>query len=124
VKTESPLGGRSDARQSARWKPWDVGYLINADFPAFALRTYLKHADVRAILQCVTAGRRLGSACEVGCGYGRMTVVLGEFADRVEGFERQPEFVALARRLHPGIAVRQVAGLSAFPRRTAPSSWS
>jgi len=97
------------------WKPWSFGHVVDADLPAFALRTYLEHADVRAVLRQAVPAGPVESACEVGCGYGRMTVVLGEFARRVEGFERQPEFVAAARRLHTAFTFHQVSTLGQLP---------
>lgn len=96
-------------------RPWTVGDVVNADLPAFALRTYLEQSDLRSFLQRANAIRPLESACELGCGYGRMTVVLGEFARQVVGFERQPPFVETARRLHPSFRFSAVEGLHALP---------
>jgi SAM-dependent methyltransferase len=103
------------AAQPPHWKPWTFDDVVDVNYPAFALRTYLEQADVRAYLRRISAGRRIESACEIGCGYGRITVALGEFASRVVGFERQPEFVEEARRLHPNIEVRQVNSLGELP---------
>ena len=101
--------------QPPHWKPWTFDDVVDVNYPAFALRTYLEQADVRAYLRRISAGRRIESACEIGCGYGRITVALGEFASRVVGFERQPEFVEEARRLHPNIEIRQVNSLGELP---------
>ncbi|PZV37594.1 methyltransferase domain-containing protein [Mesorhizobium kowhaii] len=96
-------------------RPWTRELVVDADLPAFALRTYLEHADLRSLLQSAHVSRPLASACELGSGYGRMTVVLGEFAARVVGFEREPEFAEAARRLHPAFAFERVEGLDALP---------
>lgn len=101
------------------WIPWTFQHVVDVSFPAFAARTYLEHADVRAYLTTVSAARPIARACEVGCGYGRMTVVLGEFATDVTGFERQPEFVDEARRLHPRITFHGVASLDVLPAADA-----
>jgi SAM-dependent methyltransferase len=103
------------AAHPPHWKPWTFDDVVDVNYPAFALRTYLEQADVRAYLRRISASRRIESACEIGCGDGRITVVLCEFASRVVGFERQPEFVEEARRLHPNIEVRQVNSLSELP---------
>ncbi|HEY8550430.1 MAG TPA: class I SAM-dependent methyltransferase, partial [Vicinamibacterales bacterium] len=55
------------------------------------------------------------SACDVGCGFGRLTPVLTEFAARVVGFEREPSLVATARALQPDTEFRQVERLTALP---------
>ena len=86
---------------------------------AFAARTYLEQTDVRAFMTQVTGRRRLRVGCEVGSGYGRMTVVLSEFADRVIGIEREPHFVKEAARLLPTINFVQVESLTELPVQTA-----
>jgi SAM-dependent methyltransferase len=97
------------------FRPWTVGDVVDADVPAFALRTYLEQSDLRSLLRQANAIRPLDAACELGCGYGRMTVVLGEFARQVVGFERQPRFVEIARRLHPSFRFYPIDGLGALP---------
>jgi len=58
-------------------------------------------------------------ACDVGCGYGRLTMVLGELAAEVVGFEREEGLIAEARRLLPRIEFRQVETLASLPAPTA-----
>jgi len=101
------------------FKAWTLRDVVDVDFPAFALRTYLEQAGVRRFLAEASGGRRLAAAAEVGCGYGRLLPVLSEFADRVAGFERQPEFAAEATRLHPGAEISRVATLARLPSRDA-----
>jgi SAM-dependent methyltransferase len=97
------------------FKPWRLEDVVDVDVPAFALRTYLEQAGIRRHLSRAAAGRKLARAAEVGCGYGRLLPVLSEFADRVTGFERQPEFAALAAKLHPSCEIVRVGGLGRLP---------
>ncbi|HUM01567.1 MAG TPA: class I SAM-dependent methyltransferase [Thermoanaerobaculia bacterium] len=97
------------------FRPWTIRDVVDVDVPAFALRTYLEQAGVRRFLARASGGRRLRAAAEVGCGYGRLLPVLAEFADRVAGFERQPEFAAEAARLHPAAEISRVTTLANLP---------
>ncbi len=101
------------------FKPWHLADVVDADPPAFALRTYLEQAEVRRYLARAAAGRRLRRAAEAGCGYGRLLPVLSEFADEVTGFERQPEFAAAAAKLHP---TREIVRIDALDRLPAPDA--
>ncbi len=78
---------------------WQQQHVVDVRDAAFAARTYLEQADVRAFLGRATGTGRLGVACDVGAGYGRMSVVLSEFADRVIGIEREAHFVREAASL-------------------------
>lgn len=98
---------------------WQPEHVVDVRDAAFATRTYLEQADVRAFLKQVTGQARLGVACDVGAGYGRLAVVLSEFADRVIGLEREPHFVNEAARLLPGIEFLQVDSLAELPVQTA-----
>lgn len=97
---------------------WQQQHVVDVRDAAFAARTYREHADVRALLRRVTGAERLQSACEVGAGYGRMTVVLTEFAEQVTGLERERHFVEEATRLLPGIKFINVASLTQLPVAT------
>ena len=107
----------TDEKAPPVFKPWTLRDVVDVDFPAFALRTYLEQAGVRRFLSAAAAGRGLSAAAEIGCGYGRLLPVLGEFAARVAGFERQPEFAAEASRLHPGAEISRVSTLENLPAR-------
>ncbi len=100
---------------SPPFKPWTPRDVVDVDFPAFALRTYLEQAGVRRFLETASGGRRLRAAAEVGCGYGRLLPVLGEFAGRVAGFERQAELAAEAARLHTAAQIFRVTSLANLP---------
>jgi hypothetical protein len=62
-----------------RWKTrravWRQEHVVNVRDSAYAARTYIEHRDVHKILAVSAGGCRAGAACEVGAGYGRMTVV-------------------------------------------------
>jgi SAM-dependent methyltransferase len=125
------------ARQRVIWRQEHV---VDVRDAAFSIRTYLEQGDVRALLEQAArirharawdhdspAGRsarpeparpralETRAACEVGSGYGRMTVVLTEFFDEVVGFEREAHFVEEARRLLPAIRFEEVASLTELP---------
>jgi SAM-dependent methyltransferase len=98
---------------------WQQEHVVDVRDAAFSVRTYREQQDVRTLLSWALGGRRRGAACEVGAGYGRMTVVLTEFFDRVEGFEREPHFVEEAGRLLPAIRFHQVDSLTSLPAGVA-----
>ena len=58
---------------------------------------------------------RVASACDVGCGFGRLTPVLTEFAERVVGFEREAGLLAIARPLQPSIEFHLIDALRSLP---------
>lgn len=91
---------------------WTDREIVDVGGPEFAVRTYIEQAAVRGYLRRITGDGRLTRAADVGAGYGRMCPVLGEFADRVVAFEREPEFVARGGFLQPDIEFRWVSSLS------------
>jgi SAM-dependent methyltransferase len=97
---------------------WQQHHVVDVRDAAFAARTYLEHKDTRSLIGRAVGAKRVAAACEVGAGYGRMTVVLSEFAERVVGLEREPHFVREAARLLPAITFVQVHALTSFPIRT------
>jgi len=98
---------------------WQQRHVVDVRDAAFAARTYLEQADVRALLRRATGAGRSGVACDVGSGYGRMSVVLSEFADRVIGIEREAHFVRDAASLLPALTFVHVASLTRLPVQTA-----
>lgn len=94
---------------------WQMEHVVDVREAAFALRTYREHQDTRALLSRIAPPERRGSACEVGAGYGRMTVVLTEFFDTVVGFEREGHFAADARRLMPDIQFVEISTVAQLP---------
>jgi len=94
------------------WTPQDV---VDVDGPRAILRSYLEQRDVRSLCARASSGRRITAACDVGCGFGRLTPVLTEFADLVVGFEREATLLQIARSLQPTIEFRQVDSLAQLP---------
>jgi SAM-dependent methyltransferase len=99
--------------------PWQAEHVVDVRDAAFAARTYLEHHDVRALLTSAMGRTRARAAAEVGSGYGRMTPVLTEFADRVVGFEREPHFVAEAAPLWPSLRFVHVRSLETLTADSA-----
>ena len=93
---------------------WTPSEVVDVDGPRAMLRAYLEQRDVRRLL-ALRHQVPVGAACDVGCGFGRLTSLLGEFAESVVGFEREPGLVATARALMPGIDVRGIDRLSSLP---------
>jgi SAM-dependent methyltransferase len=94
------------------WTPTDV---VDVDGPRAMFRAYLEQRDVRALFASVAGAARVRAACDVGCGFGRLTPVLTEFAHGVVGFEREQALLAVARNLQPGLEFRDVQTLSSLP---------
>ncbi len=85
------------------------------------LRAYLEQNAVRELLASITPpdSHANAVACDVGCGFGRLTPVLGEFSAHVVGFEREPDLLATARRLQPAIDFRAIDTLTELPAAAA-----
>ena len=79
------------------------------------LRTYLEQRDVRELCASVGSSLPLASACDIGCGFGRLTPVLTEFAERVVGFERETGLLSIAKSLQPSIDFRPIESLRCLP---------
>ena len=94
---------------------WTPNEVVDVDGPRAMLRAYLEQRDVRELCASVTGASRFASACDVGCGFGRLTPVLTEFADRVVGFEREPGLLKIARSLQPSIEFRALDALTGLP---------
>ena len=96
---------------------WTPAEVVDVDGPRAMLRAYLEQRAVRELLASV---RQPGShanaaACDVGCGFGRLTPVLGEFSAQVVAFEREPGLLTTARRLQPDIDFRAIDTLNRLP---------
>jgi SAM-dependent methyltransferase len=94
---------------------WRFDEVSDISGAASSLRNYLEQRDVRRCLETVSRERAIRAAADVGCGYGRLTPVLGEFAARVAGFEREEDLLALARRLQPRVEWTAIADLASLP---------
>lgn len=98
---------------------WTPNEVTDAHGPAYNVRCYLERCAIREILAEATAGKPLRAGVEVGCGYGRMTMVLAEFCEHVVGFEREDRLVKLARSLLPDIIFTIVPELTKVPAEDA-----
>lgn len=90
---------------------WTAAGVSDVSGPADNVRNYLERKTIRSIMHELASGARIQSACEVGCGYGRLIMVLKEFADRVVGFERESHLVDIAKRLLPDVEFCQCDSL-------------
>lgn len=90
---------------------WSVKAVTDAEGPALNVRNYLERRNLRAVLKLSAGGRVAG---ELGCGYGRIIMVLSEFYAEVHGFERESEFLAIAQEFLPSIKFHRVARLQEF----------
>ena len=90
---------------------WTATAVSDAVGPADNVRNYMDRQTIRSILAKVNSQYPIRTACEVGCGYGRVTMVLGEFAEKVVGFERESHLVEMARSLLPAMTIRRVDSL-------------
>ncbi len=91
---------------------WTVTAVSDASGPAANVRNYLEQKTLRQILTEIAPKQKLARAWEIGCGYGRIIMVLREFADYVKGFEREGHLVNIARTLLPDIDFQCVAALT------------
>jgi SAM-dependent methyltransferase len=94
---------------------WTRDAVSDADGPAAAVRNYREHATIRNILRSIASNGKLERACELGCGYGRVIMVLKEFSEVTKGFEREEELVAIARSLQPDVEFERVPALDKVP---------
>lgn len=94
------------------WTPTDV---VDVDGPRAMYRAYLEQRDVRALVAPLCGASRFRAACDVGCGFGRLTPVLTEVAGEVTGFEREASLLAVARTLQPSLTFHAIERLWALP---------
>lgn len=98
---------------------WTLNAVSDAYGPADNVRNYLDRRTIRTILAELPRTRPLRHACEVGCGYGRLIMVLSEFASHVKGFEREPHLVEIGRRLLPHVTFERVDALTLITDNTS-----
>jgi SAM-dependent methyltransferase len=94
---------------------WRFEEVSDISGPASALRNYREQSGVRRCLEAAAREAPIRAAADVGCGYGRLTPVLSEFAARVEGFEREETLLAEARRLQPDVVWTAITDLGSLP---------
>ena len=94
---------------------WQVEDVTNVEGAAYAARNYIEQRDLRRYLQRLQGSPRCPTACEIGAGFGRLTVVLKEFFEIVVAFEREPQLVETGTYLHPTIQFERVDELASLP---------
>lgn len=94
---------------------WEISAVVDVDGAAASCRNYWEFRDLRDVLARATNGATIATAYDVGCGYGRMLNLLGEFATSVTGFEREPALATYARTLSPAATVVEVPALAPLP---------
>lgn len=110
VKVRRKLIGRLSDR-TARFV-WATSNVTDVYGPGYNVRCYLERKTIRTILNELTRYHKLNRACEIGCGYGRVTMALAEYAGFVKGFEREAHLVETARCFLPNIAFQSVQSLT------------
>ncbi len=98
---------------------WTFDAVIDSTGPELLLRNYLEHRDLEEYLRIVQSNRRINKAADIGCGFGRLDMLLSEYANEVVGFEREPGLVATARlllsELQPKVRIVQIQDLAFLP---------
>jgi SAM-dependent methyltransferase len=94
---------------------WTIAEVADAVGPSANVRNYLEQRDLRRCLLAAAARLPIRRACDVGCGYGRLTMVLTESAAHVVGFEREASFVEEAARLLPTVEFQRIETLASLP---------
>jgi SAM-dependent methyltransferase len=97
---------------------WQVEDVTNVEGAEYAARNYIEQHDLRRYLQTLRGSSPRATACDVGAGFGRLTVVLQEFFEIVVAFEREPQLVERGAYLHPTIRFERVDELT---RLSAPN---
>lgn len=90
------------------WSITDVG---NSVCPEADFRNYYDALDIRTILGEFIK-EKVQTACELGCGYGRITPVLSEFAHSTVGYEREPALRDIAKHYVRGINFEAINSLT------------
>lgn len=96
---------------------WTVDMVSDAVGPFANVRDYRERKTIRSVLDEITKEYTINSACEVGCGYGRLIMALEEYAKKVVGFEREQHLVDIAKEALPTVdfcKVESIDKLSSF----------
>jgi len=98
--------------EQQNWIPYQMKDVVDVNDAKMSVRNYIEQKDLRCYLNLINNMRKINKAAEFGCGYGRMTQVLTEFASEVIGLEREQSFVNEAAHLIPNVTFIQVNDLS------------
>jgi len=94
------------------WVPYQMNDVVDVSDARLSVRNYMEQKDLRTYLCTIDNANKIELAVEFGCGYGRMTQVLTEFAGEVVGLERENLFVSEATVLIPKATFIQTDDLS------------
>jgi SAM-dependent methyltransferase len=98
---------------------WTPSTVVDVDGPRALCRTYWEHRDLRELLAPIAGPAGVGTAVDLGCGFGRNCLLLGEVATLTVGLEREPGLIATARALVPGARFVHIGALDRLPLRDA-----
>src|SRR5262245_12750467 len=98
---------------------WMPSAVVDVDGPRALCRTYWEHRDLREMLSAAVGVSRVPAAIDLGCGFGRNCLVLGEPAARVVGLERERALIEAAAQLVPGASFVAIDSLARLPVRDA-----
>lgn len=95
-----------------QWIPYEMKDVVDVNDANMSVRNYIEQKDIKCYLNLINNRKKINTAAEFGCGYGRMTQVLTEFASKVVGLEREQSFVNEAVALIPDVTFIQVNDLA------------
>ena len=98
--------------KQTNWIPYQMKDVVDVNDANISVRNYIEQKDLRCYLNVINNKRKIKTAAEFGCGYGRMTQVLTEFASEVIGVEREQSFIDEATQLIPNVNFIQTNDLS------------
>ncbi|MHA2219932.1 MAG: class I SAM-dependent methyltransferase [Candidatus Hodarchaeales archaeon] len=101
--------------ENKKWQPYKLEQVVDVNEAKMSVRNYIEQKDLRHNIYPIDNKKKIKKAVEFGCGYGRMTQVLTEFAEDVVGLEREKLMVDEAIILIPNVKFIQVDDLSDVP---------
>jgi len=96
---------------------WTYADITDVSGPALAVRNYYETRDLKKCLNKVSEGITIKNAADIGAGYGRLSLVLKDFAHHVTGFERESAMLEDARKEMPEIHFVNVKNLYTLPAK-------
>lgn len=94
---------------------WKAREVSASQMPELNVRTYLEQRSIRQFLNKIVQEMPIRTAADIGCGYGRLTMVLGEYAKEVFGYEREIKLAKIAAALLPDVQIGMTKTLANLP---------
>ena len=107
------IGTRKKIIPSTASEYWSPSTVSAAHIPEANLRRYLERKLLRSFLNEIPID--LDTAADVGCGFGRLTMTLTEFAQETIGYERNAELARIADTLLSDVKIKNVESLFNLP---------